>query len=66
MHSLDGLPLPIKQLKGEEAVKAIDLSGRQLSVASAIVIARLIGANKAAKSLKCALPPRVTELIKCQ
>ena len=59
MHSLDGIPLPIKQLKGEEHVEEIDLSckgyGQQLGVASAVVIASLLGLNTATKSLKCAL-----------
>ena len=59
MHSLDGIPLPIKQLKGEEHVEEIDLSGKgygqQLCVASAVVIASIIGSNTATKSLKCAL-----------
>ena len=58
MHSLDGIPLPIKQLKGEEHVEEIDLSGKgygqQLGRASAVVIASLIGSNTATKSLKCA------------
>ena len=54
MHSLDGIPLPIKQLKGEEHVEEIDLSGKRLGVASAVVIASLIGSNTATKSLKCA------------
>ena len=54
VHSLDGIPLPIKQLKGEEHVEEIDLSGKRLGVASAVVIASLIGSNTATKSLKCA------------
>jgi len=48
---LDGHPLPIKQLKGEDPVEAINLSGNDLSVLSAIVIASLIGSNTATKSL---------------
>ena len=59
MHSLDGIPLPIKQLKGEEHVEEIDLSGKgpgqRLGLASAVVIASLLGSNTATKSLKCAL-----------
>ena len=59
MHSLDDIPLPIKQLKGEEHVEEIDLSGKvygkQLGVASAVVIASLICSNTATKTLKCAL-----------
>ena len=55
MHSLDGCPLSIKKLKGEEPVEAIDLSHKKLTVLSAIVIASLIGSNTATKSLKYAL-----------
>ena len=58
MHSLDGIPLPIKQLKGEEHVEEINLSGnyrQKLGVNSAVVIASLIGSNTATKSLKCAI-----------
>ena len=54
MHSLDGHPLTINQLKGTEPVESIDLSRKRLGVASAIVIARLIGSNTVTKSLKCA------------
>ena len=55
VHRLNGHPLPIKQLKGVEPVEAIDLSGKHLSVLSAIVIASLIGSNTATKSLKYVL-----------
>ena len=55
VHSIDGYPLPIKQLRGKEPVEAIDLSGKGLSVASAIVIASLISSNTATKSLECVL-----------
>ena len=55
VRSLDGYPLPITQLKGKEAVEAIDLSSKGLEVASAVVIASLIGSNVVTKSLKCAL-----------
>ena len=54
MHSLDGRPLEINQLKGTEPVESIDLSNQGLGVASAIVIASLIGSNTVTKSLKCA------------
>ena len=43
--NLDGYALPIKKLKGTEPVKSLDLSGKKLGVASAIVIASLIGVN---------------------
>ena len=52
MRSIDGHPLPIKQLKGEEPVEAINLSNKSLGVASAVVIASLIGTNTATKSLR--------------
>ena len=52
--SLDGHPLPIKQLRGEEPVESIDLSSKSLTVLSATVIASLITSNTATKSLKCA------------
>ena len=52
--SLDGHPLEIKQLKGTEPVETIDLSNKRLGVASAVVIASLIGSNTVTKSLKCA------------
>ena len=37
--SLDGHPLQIKQLRGEEPVESINLSGKVLTTLSAIVIA---------------------------
>jgi|OM-RGC.v1.034262955 hypothetical protein len=65
--SLDGVPLDIKQLKGEEPAEAIDLSGKpgskKLGVASSVVIAGLIGSNTVTKSLKCVPPPLMTYLI---
>ena len=57
--SLDGHPLQIKQLRGEETVESIDLSRKGLgikqglTVLSAIVIASLIPSNTSTKSLKC-------------
>ena len=48
VHSLDGHPLVIKQLKGEEPVEVIDLSSKRLGVASAVVIA-----SRAADSIRC-------------
>ena len=50
--SVDGHPLPIKELKGEEMVESIDLSGKGLGVASAVIIASLTSLNKVTKSLK--------------
>ena len=43
--NLDGYALPIKKLKGTESVESLDLSGKGLRVASAIVIASLIRDN---------------------
>ena len=43
--NLDSYALPIKKLKGAEPVESLDLSNKGLSVASAIVIASLIGVN---------------------
>ena len=43
--NLDGYALPIKKLKGTEPVELLDLSYKGLGVASAIVIASLIGVN---------------------
>ena len=54
MHSLDGHPLEIKQLKGTEPAETIDLSNERLGVASVVVIASLIGSNTVTKSLKYA------------
>ena len=54
--SVDGHPLNIKQLLGKEPVEVIDLSGKKLTAASAIIIASLITSNTATKSLKCAQP----------
>ena len=42
---LDGYALPIKKLKGTDPVESLDLSGKQLGVASTIVIASLISGN---------------------
>jgi Ran GTPase-activating protein (RanGAP) involved in mRNA processing and transport len=49
--NLDGYALPIKKLKGTETVESLDLSGKNLGVASAIVIALLISVNGALTSL---------------
>ena len=49
--NLDGYALPIKKLKGTETVELLDLSGKKLRVASAIVIASLISVNGSLTSL---------------
>ena len=53
-RSVDGHPLPINQLKGTTPTESIDLSGKGLSVASAIIITECIAGNKHLKQLKCA------------
>ena len=61
-RSVDGHPLLIKQLKGEEVVETIDLSYKQLGVASATIIAGCLTSNTVTTSLKCAVlvaPPSV-------
>ena len=50
--NLDGYALPIMQLRGTEPVESLDLSSKQLGVASAIVIASLIGANAVLTNLE--------------
>ena len=52
--SLDGHPLKIKELRGEEPIESIELSQKGLGVASAVVIAILISSNKVTKSLMSA------------
>ena len=53
--NLDGYALPIKQLKGTEPVESLDLSGKNLGVASAIVIASLISVNGSLTKMSLAL-----------
>ena len=43
--NLDGFALPVKKLKGTDPVETLDLSGKELGVASAVVIASLICVN---------------------
>jgi hypothetical protein len=43
--NLDGYAIPVKKLKGTDPVKTLDLSGKYLGVASAVVIASLISVN---------------------
>jgi hypothetical protein len=45
--NLDGYALPVKKLKGTEPVETLDLSGKYIGVASAVVIASLISVNGA-------------------
>ena len=55
--NLDGYALPIKKLKGTEPVESLDLSNKRLGVASAIVIASLIGVNGALIQVLAFRPP---------
>ena len=58
-RSVDGHPLQIDELKGTKPTEKIDLSGKQLGVASAIIIASCIKGNESLKELMCAaFPPR--------
>ena len=52
--SIDGHPLEIKKLRGEEPVESIDLSSKGLTELSATIIASLVSSNTATKSLKYA------------
>ena len=56
LHSLqfEGAPLPLKQLMGKEPVESLDLSDRELGVASARAIASLLESNTVTTSLKYA------------
>ena len=45
--NLDGFALPVKKLKGTDPVETLDLSGKNLGVASVVVIASLISVNGA-------------------
>ena len=43
--NLDGFALPVKKLKGTDPVETLDLSGKNLRVASLVLIASLISVN---------------------
>ena len=49
--NLDGFALPVKKLQGTDPVETLDLSGKNLGVASAVVIASLICVNGGLTSL---------------
>ena len=51
--------LQIEELKGTKPTEKIDLSGKELGVASVIIIASCIKENGVLKELKCAAAPRV-------
>ena len=59
LGSVDGHPLQIDELKGTKPTEKIDLSGKGLGVASAIIIASCIKENGVLKELKCATAPVV-------
>ena len=57
MRSVDGHALPIDELKGTKPVESIDLSGKNLNVASGFIIAACTKENAVLKELKCAARP---------
>jgi len=57
LGSVDGHVLQIDVLKGTKPAEKIDLSGKELGVASAIIIASCIKENGVLKELKCAAFP---------
>jgi hypothetical protein len=56
--SVDGLTLQIDELKGTKPTEKINLSHKNLGVASAIIIASCIKGNGVLKELECATPPQ--------
>ena len=52
--NLDGFALPVKKLKGTDPVETLDFSGKNLGVASAVVIASLISVNGALTKMSLA------------
>jgi hypothetical protein len=59
LGSVDGHTLQIDELKGTKPAEKIDLSGKRLGVASAIIIASCIKENGVLKELKCVASPPV-------
>ena len=57
---VDRHALQIDELNGTKPTEQIDLSGKGLSVASAIIIASCIKGNDVLKELKCAAPTPLT------
>ena len=57
VRSVDGHPLPIDELKGTKPTEKIDLSNKNLGVASAIIIASCIKGNVSMKELRCVESP---------
>ena len=58
--SVDHHALQIDELNGTKPTERIDLSGKGLRVASAIIIASCIKGNDVLKELKCAAPTPLT------
>ena len=54
---MDGHALQIDELKGTKPTEKIDLSGKRLGVASAIIIASCVKENDVLNELKCAARP---------
>ena len=56
MRSVDGIELPIDELKGTKPVESIDLSGKGYGIGPGccIIIAACIKENAVLKELKCA------------
>ena len=52
LHSLDGHPLAIDELRGTKPMESIDLSQKKLGVASAVIIASCISGNEHLRELK--------------
>ena len=59
LGSVDGHVLQLDELKGTTPTEKIDLSCKNLGVASAIIIASCIKENSVLKELKCAACPQV-------
>jgi hypothetical protein len=62
--SVDGHTLQIDELKGTKPAEKIDLSGKGLEVASAIIIASCVKGNGVLNELECAAAPE--HLLSCQ
>ena len=60
--SVDGHALQIDELQGTKPTEKIDLSGKKLNVASAIIIASCVEMNDVLKELKCAAHPQPCSL----
>ena len=52
---MDDHPLPIDELKGIKPIDSIDLSGKRLNIASAIIIGACIKDNEDYQKVKCCL-----------